>query len=107
MSALPESDICGQGWVCAGGEIGDHRPVVERRGGHDDFRPAVMAVQIRARTFIVQEPVSVGELDDLGDFIHGKPEASTVVDPGSIDCIDLTVPGAALSRPATITCQPL
>jgi hypothetical protein len=48
-------------------EIADHVAVVECAGAHLDLRRRVVSMRVLADTVVVEQPVTVAELDLLGD----------------------------------------
>ena len=51
-------------------EIADHVAVVERARPYLDFRHRVVAVRVLADPVVVEQPVTVTEVEAFGDRIH-------------------------------------
>ena len=52
------------------GEIGDHVALVELIGADVDFDDGIVAVRVLADAVVVEQPVTVAEVDALRDEIH-------------------------------------
>ena len=51
-------------------EVGHHVPTVERVGANLDFRDGIVPVRMLADAVVIEEAMSVAEIDALGDRIH-------------------------------------
>ena len=53
------------------GKVTHHCTLIERRGAYFDLHEPVVSVQVPARAVVVEQPMSIAELDALRDRIGG------------------------------------